>query len=532
MNGLLILYQFVRADFLERIRRYSFLITLAAALCFGYLAVPPAGSKIATLALGNIRGIYNTPWVAAMVAIMCSCFLSFIGFYLVKNSLARDKVTRVVEILTSSPISTFTYLLGKALSNLALLATLVFVVMLSVIPMQFIRGEDTSIQIGQLIAPFLLMTLPFMAVVAALAVLFEALPVLRGTAGNVIWFFVWMFMIMTATNLSALPSEKIVPATNDLPGWTVILNSMTTQVVKFDPGYQGELMIGGWYKADQEVRTMVWDGVNWTVPMAAARCWWLLGAVGVVGLASVFYRRQEGTKSELSRKPATATPIAVETGTSSATGTSVHLRSLKYPLDFSLQGLVVGELRLAFSSVGRYWYLIALGLLTAEFFAPVDVSRRYLLPVAWLWPLPIWSAMGCRERIFGTEQLVFSTIGMGRRQLSALLIAAVAVAVLTGLGVFVRFSLAGDWGGLLSWVGGVIVIPATAISLGVVSGGRKLFEAVYTLVWYIGPLNGLPHLDFMGVTKTSAQIGVPIYCLILSLLMMSLAWAKRSRQMS
>jgi len=39
-----------------------------------------------------------------------------------------------------------------------------------------------------------------------------------------------------------------------------------------------------------------------------------------------------------------------------------------------------------------------------------------------------------------------------------------------------------------------------ALALGVWSGGHKLFEVLYTLLWYLGPVNRVPGLDFMGVT--------------------------------
>src|SRR6202044_2788938 len=53
------LLELARADFLERGRRYSFLITLLFAMYFGYLA---ATGKI-MLRVGNLRGVYNSAWI-------------------------------------------------------------------------------------------------------------------------------------------------------------------------------------------------------------------------------------------------------------------------------------------------------------------------------------------------------------------------------------------------------------------------------------------------------------------------------------
>ena len=50
------------------------------------------------------------------------------------------------------------------------------------IALELLRGEQGHLMIGRLLAPFLWVGLPAMAVVASLAVLFETLPVLRGGA--------------------------------------------------------------------------------------------------------------------------------------------------------------------------------------------------------------------------------------------------------------------------------------------------------------------------------------------------------------
>ena len=92
-----------QADFLERIRRYSFLFTLGLALYFGYLA---AVGKL-MLRVGEFRGIYNSAWIGALLAMVGSSFISLAGFYFVKNTIQRDRETRVGEILASTPLSKF-----------------------------------------------------------------------------------------------------------------------------------------------------------------------------------------------------------------------------------------------------------------------------------------------------------------------------------------------------------------------------------------------------------------------------------------
>ena len=74
------LYHIARADFLERVRRYSFLVMLGLVVFLGYQA---AVGNI-NVQVGNYRGEYNSAWVGSMMAIIASFFLGLFGFYLVK----------------------------------------------------------------------------------------------------------------------------------------------------------------------------------------------------------------------------------------------------------------------------------------------------------------------------------------------------------------------------------------------------------------------------------------------------------------
>src|ERR1035441_1032955 len=125
MNSLHVLYQMVRADFLERVRRYSFLVTLAFAVYLGYLAY--SGQMV--MRLGDYRGVYNTAWLSALMTLVTTTFLSLVGFYVVRNSVDRDQQTRVGRILAAAPMTRFLYTAAKVVSNFAVLSAMVLVLM-------------------------------------------------------------------------------------------------------------------------------------------------------------------------------------------------------------------------------------------------------------------------------------------------------------------------------------------------------------------------------------------------------------------
>jgi ABC-type Na+ efflux pump permease subunit len=150
------LYHLARADFLERVRRYSFLLTLAFAVGLAFLAY----TGTISLELGEYRGVYNSAWVGSMMALVTSTFITLAGFYMVKNTIQRDRQTRVGLVLATTPMSKSLYTLGKALSNFAVLALMVAVLAAAAAILQLARAESGSLEPGKLLAPFIWVALP------------------------------------------------------------------------------------------------------------------------------------------------------------------------------------------------------------------------------------------------------------------------------------------------------------------------------------------------------------------------------------
>ena len=238
-----VLYHLVRADFLERVRRYNFLATLAAAVYLGYCSI--TGKVI--VRLDDYRGVYNSAWIGCLMTLVATMFLSLIGFYIVKNTIQRDQETRVGQILATTPMTKSFYTIAKTISNFAVLSAMVAVMALAALLMQFLKAEDTHVHLGALLSPFLLFALPAMAFTGAIAVLFETLPVLRGGAGNVIYFFVWTALIaVPVTPMANGGRVGSVTYFSDVTGLVSIMSQMQEDLRKIDPLYKNdaELTVG------------------------------------------------------------------------------------------------------------------------------------------------------------------------------------------------------------------------------------------------------------------------------------------------
>jgi hypothetical protein len=497
MKALRVLYHMVRADFLERVRRYSFLITLAAAL---FLAYAVATEKVWILVGNGYRGVYNSAWIGMLMTICCSTFLSLVGFYIVKNSVLRDTDTRVGRILAATPMRKDFYTLAKTLSNFAVLACMVVVLMLAAAIMQLRLAEAGPISLWKLWAPFVLIAMPAMLLTAATALLFETIPILRGGVGNVVYFFAWMAQLaVTASN-----------GLDDANGMQLLYRSTRNALKATDPShpenFQFSLTIGG----ARAAHTFVWNGMDWTAGILWVRVEWIVASLALVLLASVFFHRFDPARESLrikskTKKAADAlTTPQEQAAISSVVKSALTLTPLtRTPARMRFLQLVSSELRLMLKGQRWWWYTVAAGLFIAQLASPAQ-ARSGLLLAAWIWPILVWSQMGSREARYATQSLIFSSARSLSRQLPALWTAGVVVAVLTGGGVAIRLTLSRDWHSLVPWLAGALFIPSLALALGVWSGSSKGFEALYTVWWYVGPAHQMPQFDFMGLTAASS----------------------------
>jgi hypothetical protein len=503
MNTLRVLYHLALADFYERARRYRFLLTLAAVIYLGLLV--NNGTLLISLTPGDLnplspgyRGEFNSAWIGTMTVVVTSTFLGLFGFYLVNDCVERDIHTGVGQIIATTPVSRATYLVGKWISNCMVLCVLELILAAAAVVMVLIKRE-AALELGALLMPFLAVALPFMALIAALAVVFETVPWLRGAVGNALWFFLWIF------SLSALAFLMLggiqLPFLKDPIGINVFYASLQEAASAAYPNDAiGVMGIGS---HGYELKVFPWPGLAWTPGIVAWQWLWAVLGLGLVLLSATWFARFDPSREGLRRTR--AKPEEGKEGEPTVPRKKVSriaLPSLS-PLVSRLAqanpflGVLFAELRMLLSGRRWWWWLVIAGLNIAILRSPLSIVRQYLLPVAWLWPLAIWSEIGNREHKHNTYQMVFSSARPVLRQLPAAWLAGVLVTALFGFAGVVVFLSKGDLPGLAGWVGAVIFIPTLALALGVFSSGSRIFEVVYLIWWYVGPFQKAQGMDFM-----------------------------------
>ncbi len=517
MNQARVFYHLARADFLERVRRYSFLVMLGAVVFLGYQAA--VGNV--RIQLGSYRGEYNSAWIGSMMAIIASFFLSWLGFYLVKGSVARDRETGVGQIMATTPLTRPLYTFGKWLSNFAVLVSMVLILALVGIGIQIFAGESEQLDLAALLIPFLFVALPMLALTAALAVLFETVGFLSGGFGNVVYFFLFIMIFPAFGDTLSKTNPPLEPL-----GIGLLQSSMGAAAKIAYPDYDGGFMLGS---SDTPILGVFhWSGVDWTGDVILKRLLFFGIGVIVALLASNFFDRFDPARYKPGRRkrvaslpesePASAPPIQFQpvrlTPLAASASSPTFLR------------VMISELKLLLKGQRWWWYAIALGLIVASLVNKANVVRSSILPVAWLWPVLIWSGLGNREIRHNTRQMVFSSAAPLVRQLPASWLAGFLLAVLTGSGVALKLLSAGDGTGLLAWISAALFIPSFALALGIWSNSNKLFEVLYILLWYLA-MNKLAVVDFFGANSS----GNVAFFLPFSAALILAAFLGRARQL-
>lgn len=508
------------ADFRDRVRRPAYVVTLIAAVALGFFAVPDADARWVVLYIGSYRGEYNSPYVGTLVALTSVIWLSLGGFYVVRNAIARDVSTGVGQLLAATPMRNASYLAGKLLSNVLVLGSMLAVLAATALVMQLARGESTDIDVFALLKPFVLIALPVMVLVGAVALAMETIGPLRAGFGNVLWFFVWLVGAIAGQSAAApLGGLGVGPIAQSM------LRAMIDQGI--DPG-RVDFSLGLQY-VDEGLRTFQWPGFEVSAGFVGQRFALVLLAVGIALLPVLWFRRFDRAPDSGGAGAPTGTRAGVSPAGPFGAGAPAGrpagvpgvalleppraLPSTEPKRGNAFRRLLVGEFRILVQGVAWWWWAGAVLLAVVALLLPGRAVAS-ALPVLWLWPVLIWSRLGTQRFEYGLEELL-GAYPAARLRLLAEWAAGVVLTALTGATVAIRMAVAGDGPGLAAWCTAVLFIPTFALTLGALTRTQRPFQGSYLLIWYT-IVNGLAFFDFMGVVRADGRLAGPPAALVLA----------------
>jgi hypothetical protein len=424
-------------------------------------------------------------------------------------------------------------MLGKALSNFAVLMAIECVLFLSAILVLLVHG-DPHIDVWAVLLPFVFIALPAMATISAVALLFETLPGLHSGFGNLLYVFLWFYLMF---RMMAYDDIWL-----DLPGIHYVNSVFTAAAQTMDLPFEAGFSVEGGMMADPSAQYIRWENVSWINEMVGWRLYWFGVAICLTLLATVLFDRfdssrkitnlicwplQKVPRDHLRRKKVeTIYTEDVEMTCDpsiSCISPKVHLSLVNKISGMRFFGRVLwSELRLILKRPW-WWFLVSLGLLVMSLIVPVLDARTLWVPLIWLWLSLTLSGIGNRETYHRTDQLAFSAPCPLRYQFFATWMAGVILTITMGI-AGTRLFLVGETSAALAWFIGALFIPTFALATGILSGNRRLFEGVYIAWWLMGPMASKgTGLDFMGVHPEVVGRGIHWYYLVATILLLGLA---------
>lgn len=467
----------VLADLRERSRSTRFWIVLGLVGLATWGCFPGIDSGRFAVGFGNdTRAAYSSAWIGLVLGLMYSTMLSLVGFYLVRGTLVRDFDTRVWQLLVATPMTRAGYLLAKWTSHMAVFGLIVLVGLAVGVAAQWVRAEDRAFDMVELLAPVVVLALPSLALAAFFAVLFDLLPWLRRTAGNVLFFFVWMFLFVVSGAWIDPHKSAWAHATwiSDPSGIVLVMRDFATHLARSAPWVTASDISIGMSNHVAALRLFEWR--QWPMQardLAGRGLWMGLSVLGVMALAPMLDWAAARTRS-----------VAGAQGANPGRRLAWLDRVLR-PLESTRIGrLLAAELKLVLRQRRAWWWLA----LVVAWGAQLSGNREAIgvgVVVAWLASIDVFARAVLRERETGTGALLFVAARAARNLLLARIGVAFVLAVLAVAPALVHL-LAIDRvaaGALLLCAANVAL---AGLALGIACRNPRPFELLMAVLAYAG----------------------------------------------
>jgi hypothetical protein len=495
MDSLSRFYALVLADLRERVRsaRFRFAVAILAALTWA--CFPPNGADYMILGLnGTYRGAYSSAWIG-MVLGMLTVWVALVGFYAVRGTIRHDLDTRVWELLETSVLSRRAYLLAKWTSHMAVFGLFLGVQLLVGLAAQWVRAEDRAIDLVELVKPLLLLGVPSLAVTAMCAIWFDVVPWLRNTAGNVLYFALWIATVIVAVVALQGPGGGTGTGLGDPRGITTFHHAVDRQLApQLGNGAAKMRICLGCGMGGRQATTLAWRQWQVTQGEVGARMAWLGMAIAAVLLCRPFIDRAASRLRQGERA------AAARTGGQSL----AWLTRLLAPLRHTVFGtLVAAELELALRRRPHWWWAALAAAAAIALLAPMAIAALAVIAV-WALMIGIFARAGLREADSGMAAVVFSAAGAVRNVLLARWLTLVVLAWLPLGPALVRFAVQAPLAALAMLAVGM-ALATWALVLAALCRSPQPYELLASVLAYLG-LNGAPVLDVTAAPATTLSM--------------------------
>jgi hypothetical protein len=197
--------------------------------------------------------------------------------------------------------------------------------------------------------------------------------------------------------------------------------------------------------------------------------------------------------------------------------------------DYGIFPFIKTELLLLIRKGSKWFWLINAVLFVSMIFVPLDIAHAYLLPILWFLQVTRWSELATKEKTNRLHYFTYSSYKPLQRMLPAQILAGVLLAVVLALPIIVRYLFASDIYSVINIFGGAMFIVLLAVCLGIITGGKKLFEVIFFMLTYAA-IEKMPVTDYLGSVAHANHSMYMVTLLMLIVFLGSISFMVRNYQ--
>lgn len=440
-------------------RSWGLWLLLVVALIGARFWVPRGDGTTLVIAIGGHLPVMTSAMLGVSLGIVVSTLLLPAGYIFLRSNTTRRQPWQVEEV---TPASRVAIALGRFGADVAMLFAVLGVLTIAGWFLAWLLLPPADIRPGQIAFALWLVAAPAVMGLAAIRILFDAVPILRRGLGDLAYFVLYITSIAAP---SSMADQRAGFAANmvDFAGF---VRPLVFDAPSLDRGFQ----IGGGPVEPGRIPLDVMAGLL-SPGYVESRAAWAAIAILVAALAGLIYRphrapkRAKGT-GRLSRWLSAGAPPAADPQAPPARRSAVPAL-----------GLVAAEFRLIGN--GRLFWLVAAGVAAVGWFADF---RHAASPAALLLLTFGLTAQAGRAEARGLRPLAVTSAMSPWLRRGAFVVAGTLWSVLLAIPAIVA-GPALDRLGLAAATGATAA--ATAMALAAVSGSAFAPRVVLLIAWYV-----------------------------------------------
>jgi ABC-type transport system involved in multi-copper enzyme maturation permease subunit len=507
----------IKAEFFLKFRRASTLVTFLLLCLLAYLVIPDPRKGYALLVVDGRRALYTSATVALATAVLSTLVLLLAGFYLASNSIRRDVETRTGQIIASTAVRSWEYLVGKFLGHLVFLSAIAVGFMASIMGMFLVRGE-ARLEPLVFVGYYLVIAAPAVVFAAMMALVFEAVPFLSGKLGDVGYFILWIAMVsLTTVGVMGTHGAKHHWSSYlDSPALAFVVQG-TREAVNSDHFSIGEEQF------DPAKPPIAFKGLIFDRERLLPRLGALLFPLPFFLVALVFFHRFDPARARSSIQRGQRNWLAHINVWIKEKSAALPQLLPSFSLDkkTSLSRCVLAEIRLTLQLSPLVLVLIIVCAMVSLTSSQSSLQKG-ILPVWFFMLVIVLADIATRERRAGTLPVVFAVPLVKSGFVWWKFLTALFFTLSLTLIPCIRL-LPGQPGAAVSLMVGSLLVSALATSLGVLTGNPKSFIVTFLMFLYlvINDAGRSAGFDFAGWYGIATPVVQGSYLLVTAVLLVA-----------